>query len=262
MKIKFINLYESYHPNFIENLYKITMEEIHGKSPFEFSDEIYELLTKDHDWEQQKTSLSKDDWKIYHQMTALYTENNKKLIDFAKSKGWMTKQSSWLYFIKDQEKPPPKFQRKIYLTLSKKRSDFQSILDSLFNFINLLDQSQLIGRKHFKIGITYLLFMNHLDNMVIYGDNEEDIKTLDDIVKKSGFILRDRDSIGRTSKGIDIGRKSDTQLVADNFAQYIQFNKEKIKNTLKSVDKVKQGLVNVLKNIMMNSQHRSIGNNI
>lgn len=260
MRITFTNLYESYHPSFIDNLYKVTMLYINnGLNDLFFSDEVYDLLTKDHGWEQQKATLSADDWKIYQSYIKSYDETNKKLIDYAKSKGWKNSGHSWSYFIKDEGKNPPAFQRKIYLTLSKKRSDFNKNMSSLFKFVDLFDQSSLVGRKHFKIGRTYLLFMNHLDNMVIYSDTEEDLETIDDIIKNVDFALTDRESVGRVSRGVDIGRKSDTQIIADNFVQYIKFNKDRIKNTTKTVDEIKQNLSNIVKSLMTNSHHRNIG---
>ncbi len=125
--------------------------------------------------------------------------------------------------------------------------------------IELLDKSNIEGRKHFKIPISYDIFVNHLDNLVIYVDQESDLNIIEEILKKSGLIYLDRELIGRTVHGIDIGKKSDTQIVAENFVQYIKFNKEKIKNTTKSEQEVKHNLVNILKIISTKSQHRNIG---
>lgn len=235
MKIKIKNLLkETYHNILVDDLYRLTrLFVIDQISELELADEVYELLIQDHSWSEQKTKLSQDEWRLYREYGERYSRFINELEKKSIEKGWKVWKSSWFYIRKDEGKEAPVFQRKIYVTLDKKRGLFENNTNCIFNLIELLDQANISGRKHFKIPTMYMTFVNHLDNLVIYVDQESDTNTIEEILKKSGLIYLDRQLVGRTVYGMDIGRKSDTQIVSEHFVQYLKFNKDKIKNTKK-----------------------------
>lgn len=266
MKIRFL-LKESFRTLAVKVLYKDTMDYIRGTlSETHYTDSIYEILTKDHAWQDQKSKMKEEDWKIFHQYTDQYNSFIKRLskiaqktVDSSGKSTWQQSVSSWFYLLKIEQKPRAKIQKKLYITVSKKREHFSHNIEALLKFFTLLDSANLVGRKHFKLPVLYQNFMNVVDNLVIYCDEDEDLPILEDIVKQSGIISVDRSTLDRTAKGVDGpygSGQSDTQLIAEEFVRYINAQRVNILNTKKSPEEVAVLLAKILSKMSLNASHR------
>ena len=260
-------LKESYRTLAAQSLYTHTMMYIKNRlSEIDYSDFIYDILTKDHSWDYQRSRLSSEEKQAYTEYAKHYntflrnlSTNIKKLVDKNQNSLWTQSVSSWFYLLKNEAKPKAKIQKKLYITIDKRRENFSKNLDGLNNFFTLLNNAPLKGRKHFKVPFLYKDFMHLVDNLVIYCDEDSDMPTLEDIVVKSGLICTDRTTLDRVSKGVDGPHgsgQSDTQLIANEFVTYINNNKENIKLTKKSPEEVAQLLSKILSNFSLNASHR------
>lgn len=273
MNITFENLpkqifNESFHSDKLLELYSNTIAFVNNRvTEKDYSDFIYKLLTVDHYWEQYSAKNNLKNTEIYKTNTELYNEFIKQLSRNAqnmkdKNDESMWEQAynfkSWFYLIKKERKARAKVQKKIYLTLNKNGDKLKHNLEAILRFFSSLNSAQMQGQKHFKLPSLYSNYLKLLDNFIIYYETDFDLSVIENLVKSSGLLFIDRDLYSRTKYGTDgtAQGKSDTQLIADAFTNYILSNSLKIKNTNKTREETITILGQLLRHFSLNATHR------
>lgn len=112
----------------------------------------------------------------------------------------------------------------------------------------------------FKIATGYGAAVEGKDTIVIHfydrSAGPQVDKAVQEFLNAAGINEMDRAKFGRTNFGKDVDGESDSQIVADRFAKYIEINKDKIGDFLKMSD-LKQQLKDILHKISMKSSHRA-----
>ena len=112
----------------------------------------------------------------------------------------------------------------------------------------------------FKIPTSYGAAIELKDTIVIHFYDKSATPQVDNAVQQflngAGIKAMDRSKFGRVDFGKDISGESDSQIIADRFAKYIELNKDKINDFLK-IPNLKQQLDGILNTLSLKSSHRA-----
>ena len=131
------------------------------------------------------------------------------------------------------------------------------VLASALNKVKLKPEADVLD---FKIPRTYTAAIQYKDSIVIHYYDKEASPQIDlavqEFLNAAGIKEMDRSKFNRTNFGKDVAGESDSQIVADRFAKYIELHKDQIPQFLK-MPNLKQQLEELIKNLSYNSSHRA-----
>lgn len=225
----------------------------------------YDYLTKHDDSKNLVRGAFNNDMKKYNEYNAKYKQLLGLVTNKLKQMNWSTSDNgAWQQYnrggitrgFKDDMMTTKRY---ISINPNDIWTAFQKlpVLASGLEKVKLAPGTDVLS---FKVATGYGAAVEGKDTIVIHfydrSAGPQVDKAVQEFLNAAGINEMDRAKFGRTNFGKDVDGESDSQIVADRFAKYIEINKDKIGDFLR-MPNLKQQLQDILHNISMKSSHRA-----